>query len=76
MFLIALHELVEAHLCLVRGIPQEEVDAFDLKVSNDNPDVEPGDEWGCPYREEHRFAMIVEHLVAHELGIGGWGHIS
>ena len=72
-FLFALHELIEAFLCMDRGIPQQAVDAFDAAF---NGDGEPGDSERAPYRAEHRFSMIVEHMVAHELGVSGYGRIE
>jgi hypothetical protein len=71
-FLYALHELIEAFLCLDRGISQQSVDAFDARF---NGDGEPGDDPRAPYRQEHRFACLVEHLVAHELGMTGYGEV-
>lgn len=78
-FLYALHELVEAWLCQKRGITQEAVDAFDMQYERDRaahfPDdeSEPGDDPNAPYRREHRFAMLIEHLVARELGLDDYG---
>lgn len=72
-FLFALHELIEAYLCIHRGIPQAAVDAFDAAFKGEG---EPGDDPRAPYRVEHRFSMIVEHLVAHELGVDGYGSIT
>jgi hypothetical protein len=75
-FLVGLHELIEVYLCFNRGITQKMVDDFDMGVgSYDNiPDgEESGDQPGAPYRKEHRFAMMIEHLMAHELGIEGYG---
>lgn len=72
-FLVALHELVEQHLCQKRGIVNEQIDDFDFKYEENREEgdttSEPGDDPACPYRNEHRFAMIVEQLMAHELGI-------
>jgi len=72
-FLIALHELVEQYLCKKRGISEEQIDAFDfayeLNRAEGDLDSEPGDAPECPYRDEHRFAMIIEQLMAHELGV-------
>lgn len=73
--LVALHELVEALLCRKHGITQQMVDDFDmseaqtLHAKND----EPGDHIDAPYRREHRFAMLIEHLMARELGLDGYG---
>lgn len=76
-FCIELHELVEARLCQERGITQKQVDDFDKLhlTEGHNTEVEPGDDPRAPYREEHRFAMIVEHLMARELGLKGYGVI-
>ena len=75
--LVAFHEMVEVLLCRKRGITQQMVDDFDMseaqtlhaKYVND----EPGDHADAPYRKEHRFACLLEHLLAHELGIIGYG---
>ena len=73
-FLVALHELVEVWLCRRRGISQERVDNFDLNYKGPG---EPGDANTAPYRREHRFAMLIEHLMAHELGLGSdYGHVA
>ena len=72
-FLISLHELVEAFLCHKHGVTQEQVDQFDFGWFGNG---EPGDSSAAPYQKEHRFAMIVEHLIAHELGLTGYGEIK
>ena len=80
-FLIALHELVEAWLCRKAGVSQQQVDEFDNDWTGVHPeyplesDEEPGDDSGAPYRKQHRFAMIIEHLMARELGIDNYGVI-
>lgn len=71
--LIALHELVEVLLCRKRGITQKQVDDFDF--ANGDCEGEPGDLPDAPYRKEHRFAMLIEHLMAHELGIKDYGTV-
>lgn len=65
-FLIMVHELVEAYLCLVRGISFEEVDNFDKTFTGDG---EPGDSPAAPYHREHFFALFIEQKLAAELGI-------
>lgn len=76
-FLVALHELTEAWLCRKAGITQEDVDAFDLTfvAPDDDPDAEPGDDPASPYREQHRKAMLIEHLLAIFLGVSDYGMI-
>lgn len=76
--LVAIHELIEVLLCQKRGITQKMVDDFDMGPGSYDviPEVEEsGDQPGCPYGKEHRVAMIVEHLMAHELGLTGYGVI-
>lgn len=77
-FLIAFHELVEAWLCRERGIRQGDVDIFDMANSDlaSTLGVEVGDLRDAPYAKEHRFAMMLEHLMAHELGVYPYGRIE
>lgn len=71
-FLVGIHELVEAMVCKIWGVTQEEVDKFDMEYEAnrtlDNME-DPGDDPGAPYHSEHVFAGIIERLVAHEMGI-------
>ena len=71
--LLALHELVEALLCERRGISQQQVDDFDFAFKGEG---EPGDDPACPYRLEHRFAALIDHLVAHEMGVVPYGRVD
>lgn len=72
-FLVALHELVEWKLCQLRGISNAQIDAFDLAFRDEG---EPGDDPASPYRREHRFAMLIEHLLAHEMGLLEYGRVE
>lgn len=74
-FLVALHELIEVKLCEKRGITQKQVDDFDMSAEALACEDEPGDLPDAPYRKEHRFAMLIEHLMAHELGLTGYGKV-
>ena len=65
-FLIGLHEMVEAYLCLSRGVTEKQVDEFDLAFQGDG---EPGDASDSPYRKEHFHATNIERLVAEQLGV-------
>lgn len=71
-FLVTLHEMCEAALCLDREITTEVVDQFDLQFE-ENRDVgnidEPGDDPKAPYRKEHFFATNLERLMAAELRV-------
>lgn len=72
-FLVLLHELVEHYLTARRHISIAEVDEFDFRYEQNrkigDTTSEPGDDPSCPYRREHRFAMIVEQMMALELGV-------
>ena len=74
-FLIALHELVEQHLCKKRGITFEAVDEFDIEFERQRAKslslstAEPGDNRFAPYRNEHCIATGVERIVAAALGV-------
>lgn len=65
-FLIAFHELIEMVLCEQRGISSGAVDNFDMSFEGNG---EPGDHPACPYFREHQFAMMMEKIMAHELGV-------
>lgn len=71
-FLVAVHELVEARLCVAHGITQKDVDRFDMEYeahrAPENTD-EPGDDPTAPYYAEHQFASAIERRVADELGV-------
>jgi hypothetical protein len=72
---IAIHELVEAVLCMHRGISQWDVDKFDksfeeMRVKGSlHYTGEPGDAVDAPYKKEHFFATTLERLLVAELGI-------
>jgi hypothetical protein len=72
-FLVALHELVEVKLCHSAGITQGAVDAFDFTFEGEG---EPGDHPDAPYREQHRRAMLIEHLMANFLGKTDYGRVE
>ena len=73
VFLVALHELVEAKLCHRAGITQGAVDHFDLSWSGEG---EPGDSPDAPYMQQHRKAMLIEHLMADFLGLCRYGSVE
>lgn len=71
-FLIFIHEVIEAWLCLKRGITEEQVTAFDIAYEaqrTEDNESEPGDDRDAPYRKEHQFATKIEHMLAEEIGI-------
>lgn len=64
-FLVLLHELIEQHLCLKRGISEESISDFDMSYKGEDP----GSSEKAPYHKEHMFALKIEDLVGTELGI-------
>jgi hypothetical protein len=73
--LVAIHELIEQHLCAKRGISEQDITAFDVKFEKEReagkrgPDEEPGFAKNAPYRREHAFATKIEKMLAKELGV-------
>jgi hypothetical protein len=71
-FLVAIHELIEQHLCQKRGISEESINAFDVAFEKNRPEGnedEPGDDPRAPYRKEHLLATGIEKILAAELGV-------
>ena len=66
---LAIHEIVEQHLCIKNGVPADAVDKWDAGYTGDG---DPGSEPQAPYFKEHIAALIVEHAVCDALGIK-WG---
>jgi hypothetical protein len=66
MWLVAVHELVEALLCEHAGVTSDQVDAFDLKFEGDG---EPGDDPAAPYHSQHATATAIERILAEQLGV-------
>ena len=74
-FLVALHEMIEYELCRMNGITDGEVVAFDVNFEAERRmdmhpiEAEPGNDPRSPYRDEHRFATMIEMMVAQKLGV-------
>jgi hypothetical protein len=71
-FLVALHELIEVHLCKKAGISLKIIDNFDKdyeQLRKPEDESEPGDATNCPYKKQHLIATGIEKIVAAELGI-------
>jgi hypothetical protein len=64
--LVAVHELIEALLCRVDGVTEDEVDHFDFNFKGD---AEPGDDPNAPYYEQHQRASGYERLLAADLQV-------
>jgi hypothetical protein len=68
-FLIQLHELIEAKLCLEHGVTEQQVDDFDKWFEEQGLVGEPGDHPESPYLLEHSIATQHEHEMAKALGV-------
>jgi hypothetical protein len=74
-FLIAVHELVEWFLCKEHAIRSENVTNFDAWFEEHKNEMaehglnEPGESLTAPYYHEHRFASVIERVIAHELNV-------
>lgn len=64
--LLAVHEYIEALLCKAFGIHAETVDEWDM--SHEDLD-DPGDHILAPYHDQHKFATIVERMLAMEMDV-------
>jgi len=64
--LVTLHEYIEATMCRLNGITQEQVAAWN---SHHDDHFDPGSIPGCPYYREHMFARMCERSLAAELNI-------
>ena len=69
--LIAVHEIVEAYLCVKANISQADVDKFDIAYEHKRERAitfivhgEPGDCSDSPYRLQHCAATGIERLLA------------
>jgi len=73
--LIFIHEFIEEVLTRNKGITEEEIMKFDLKVEEDIEngklpiETEPGDLIDSPYRLQHKIAENVEKLILEHLDI-------
>lgn len=70
-FLIAIHEAIEQHFCLKKGIKEEDITNFDKHFEDMRiafPDLvgemEAGDHDNAPYNREHKLASMFEKWVA------------
>jgi hypothetical protein len=80
-YLSAIHELLEATLCLHHGITQKQVDEFDIDYEKRRVagkefaacgcriTDDPGSDIHCPYRLAHTYATGVEYGLAYLLGV-------
>ena len=61
VYLVAIHEIIEATLCHFMGISEEAVDEYDMNYKGN---AEPGDQPEAPYYIQHKFATMVEKKMA------------
>ena len=80
-FLIAIHELIEAKLCLKKGIKEPDIAKFDKMFEKErlsglhSKEDEPGNDPRAPYKNEHYFAESIEYRIADILGVK-WSEYS
>lgn len=68
-FLCALHEFIESHLTMFKGIKWEDIDEYDQMLDGTYPSLQPGEQINAPYRHEHVLADAIERMVCEDLGI-------
>ena len=71
---VALHELVEALLCVRDGVPEWDVSEYDRKwnereAAGEKLAEEPGNEMDAPYHKQHESALFVERAVCSAFGL-------
>ena len=66
---VAVHELVEAWLCIVDGVDISAIDKFDMAWKPHDGLTEPGDDKQAPYYEQHQVATTVEKKLIEALGL-------
>jgi hypothetical protein len=73
--LVFLHEYIEASLCHLKGIKEEEITEFDIMFEKERSNglhqnfEEPGDDPRAPYRKYHILATMIEKKVCKEMGL-------
>jgi hypothetical protein len=70
--LVAIHELIEVVMCIVKGITIRTIDDFDIAFEKNRKEgdlSEPGFDPEAPYRHEHAIATAVEMIICAHLGI-------
>lgn len=68
---VAVHEAVEACMCLADDIPQTEIDFFDHNFykTHDDATLEAGNDKDAPYFKQHVAATFVEREVCSQTGL-------
>lgn len=66
MLLIAIHEIVEAILCKIDNVTDNQVTNWDMDHLND---VDPGGIIGSPYYAQHHTATLIEGIMAQEMNV-------
>lgn len=68
--LLAIHEAVEALMCMHNGVSQASVDRFDEEYYKTHEcDKDAGDDPDAPYVREHCFATAIERILCAELDV-------
>lgn len=78
---VLFHELIEASMCISRGITTEECDDFDSLFEKEYEagvwpkSVEAGHDPRCPYRKGHKWGCRFERLVIFLL-LASWNDLN
>jgi hypothetical protein len=68
-FAAFIHEVIEEHSSKKKGISEPEIKAFDEMFNKETDEGlhlitdEPGEDERAPYRDDHRFANIIEKML-------------
>ena len=71
-FMVAMHELIEQHLCLRDGVKECDITAFDIQFEQNRKagdESEPGDHPDSPYRDQHQFSTKIEKMICEKMGL-------
>jgi hypothetical protein len=76
---ILLHEITEFFLTRERGLTEREITEYDLAWETLHNQGftqadEPGNEPGCPYKDEHDISLIIERIFCMAAGINWQKH--
>jgi hypothetical protein len=71
---VAIHEFIEAVMCLDKGIDQTDVDYFDKNFYKTHNDGQAGDDDGAPYFKQHESATKIEKEVCAQLQLSWDAH--
>jgi hypothetical protein len=66
---VAMHEAIEAVMCLANEVDQTDVDYFDKKFYLEHDEGEAGNDVKAPYFEQHILATLLEKELCSHIGL-------